>query len=432
MRSTRHHLFAAGALALAPTCMLFPSGCAGSPPPPETVADLCRALIDLEKHGNFNAGKECHDLIENPGGAGSPGGSQGPGTIVSHACAADATAFWPSTVMPIPVCWENPTSNDQDARFQVREAVRDTWERWSQVRFADDWPKCAPGVKGIHIIIADVNPASGVGMTELNGVTASLKNDPAGAPLQVLDGGMVLNFDMSAWPPATAAHPTSGVTFSDARPRTWFIKVIATHEFGHALGFLHEQGRASTPVWCTDRDTNGERPCNAEEGQWDANSIMSYCSSEYTNGGELSEIDKRMLQKKYGAPTSACLPGETACGAGCAYLDRDVENCGACGNTCPASQRCDQGACACPVNYGLCGGTCKSIRSNTNCGSCGKKCGSGTHCDGKKCIPNAACNICTCPDGFVAGPDSCENTTQCRDHICRAHGPRSGHEHSSD
>ena len=40
-----------------------------------------------------------------------------------------------------------------------------------------------------------------------------------------------------------------------------------------------------------------------------------------------------------------CGGGETCCASGCADLDEDAENCGACGVACPSGQECRSGSC---------------------------------------------------------------------------------------
>jgi stigma-specific protein Stig1 len=84
---------------------------------------------------------------------------------------------------------------------------------------------------------------------------------------------------------------------------------------------------------------------------------------------------------------SACAAGLTSCGGVCVDTDEDSQNCGACGNVCPTSAPfCNQGVCAvneCAPGLTSCGGICTNTDfDNANCGACGVVCGPGYSCQG--------------------------------------------------
>ena len=62
---------------------------------------------------------------------------------------------------------------------------------------------------------------------------------------------------------------------------------------------------------------------------------------------------------------------------GCeADLTTDPLNCGACGNACKDGEICWNSACGCPIGYTQCGETCTLLdRDSNNCSACGAKCG---------------------------------------------------------
>ena len=181
---------------------------------------------------------------------------------------------WPES--QISVCWINPS--DDEAMSWTRAAIRETWSAAAAVDFVG-WGTCASGeTEGIRIEIESGNPRSYVG-TDAERVSGA---------------SMWLNFDFETWSPSCRSK------------REACIKSIAVHEFGHALGFAHEQDRSDTPDSCNvDQVDTG---ADVVIGPWDENSVMNYCNPIWNNDGKLSAIDKQGVQATYGErhPAPAC------------------------------------------------------------------------------------------------------------------------------
>jgi Ricin-type beta-trefoil lectin domain/Astacin (Peptidase family M12A) len=228
---------------------------------------------------------------------------------------ANRDYLWPtagSGRTDLHVCWENPdrapgaTSAARAAWRDARRRAVEDWARHARVNFygwdGDDAVNrpttCAEKAPGLRIVICDLPkdarcPALPASQSVVRGHSG-------------LNNGVRLN-------------PTHGVG-------------VVVHEFGHSLGFYHEEERPDAP-----KITGG--PCAKQEfpnakpvtyGAYDKTSTMSYCESPKA-APWLSPNDIAAAQRFYGrrnihslvTPRARCASAQHAAGNGAQVLLQD-------------------------------------------------------------------------------------------------------------
>ncbi|OQW91633.1 MAG: hypothetical protein BWK78_04070 [Thiotrichaceae bacterium IS1] len=198
------------------------------------------------------------------------------------------SSIWSSPT--ISVCWENPTSTNAYYRDIVKNAVEGTWDKVSGVDFVG-WDKCLTNSKGIRIVWKDEPGDSANYWPHTKGLGKQLDGKP---------NGMLLNHEFNNWVEGRGCRNT----------KDYCVRVIGVHEFGHALGFAHEQARRDTATWCTDKQQGGETGGDVYIGAWDLDSVMNYCNPTWSGNGNLSQTDILTVQTYYGQPPGSTLPSK--------------------------------------------------------------------------------------------------------------------------
>lgn len=279
-------------------------------------------------------------------------------------------------------------------RAAVKKAVADTWEKNSLIRFTG-WMNC-PLQK------------------EFTGCNGSEGDGRQGIRIKVLTDGR-----SKACPGTSGDNVGASVRLTFGGRSIARVRATAVHEFGHVLGFDHEQERADNPDWCKEERFNapGDSSCPDSElsAAWDASSVMNYCNVNWSGNGTLSAADISAVRRLYGTPVSVpCDAGLTDCSGACVNISSDVNHCGACDRP------------PCPADHACINGSCRSCACNGRCApsACGRTCtcASDQECDGNQNCVSRCGNIgqqC-CPGGAPCKSSGrYDERTTCFEGVCK-------------
>lgn len=181
------------------------------------------------------------------------------------------SALWPDGI--VYVCWEQFADSPEDKRALVRRSVEESWAAVSALSFRG-WGECVAESAGVRIAVLD-NLLIGPHVKKLGNEVDGIKD------------GMVLNLTFQNWSRSCQSKADE------------CIRTITVHEFGHAIGFAHEQNRFDTPGDCFE-PAQGENGDTMDLTPWDKDSVMNYCANGFMADGKLSELDIKSVQVLYG------------------------------------------------------------------------------------------------------------------------------------
>lgn len=207
--------------------------------------------------------------------------AQVPGQVQQGITKKDTARLWTENNNVVPVCWL--TDGYSREKEIVREAVRNTWEEFANITFTG-WGKCSSPVaernanggttlkyldKFVRISVSHQDSANGGAGGSARVGMAALENSP----------GMWMQFN------------------SDGSADKGRIEYIAVHEFGHVLGFVHEQ---DSPDHDRAHCAGGTEANSSSLTGYDPDSVMNYCNKDGNMKGNLTSKDIVGLRAVYG------------------------------------------------------------------------------------------------------------------------------------
>jgi hypothetical protein len=200
--------------------------------------------------------------------------------------------LWPNATAE--VCWEKMASEQEDKKWAPRRKKIEqlvTSEMQKAGFTLKGWGFCHTESRGIRVkpITELIGPASG----RVQGIGRTIDG--------VVDGVKFL-----------IEYNDKQKTSSGCKDEEICVFLTALHEFGHAIGLLHEHSRPDSP--CS-RDVTIYGDGGLSIGQFDPLSIMNYCASDVSNQIEkearLSQGDLEAIKNLYGK--KMIFPNENAC-----------------------------------------------------------------------------------------------------------------------
>jgi hypothetical protein len=170
-------------------------------------------------------------------------------------------ALWDRDDFPLSVCFQSASNSSAAERQTVRSTVEAAWPQHSEIVRFTGWDTCGPEGADIEILHSST-------ITRSCSTFGKYHETNSGG----CDGIMKLRTPLSS--------PNTNLPYA------------YVHEFGHALGFRHEQSHPDHDTLdptCTDDEALGD---GTVLGPYDPDSIMNYCApaSPVLSAGDIESI----------------------------------------------------------------------------------------------------------------------------------------------
>lgn len=187
------------------------------------------------------------------------------------------------------VCWEDTDKLETEERDYLHHEVFDKWDKEVALDFIG-WKLCSD-TDFPDIIISNLTKPPIIDGKQYGGSTTIL-----GMPINDQPTTIAILFK-DCKNPILNSGDLSRCHRNNRR--------LLLHEFGHVMNLLHEQSRADTPLWCTEKllEAGYEHQADIKEqefiGPWSIDGIMNYCG----NATVPDVWDILEVQKYYGVET---------------------------------------------------------------------------------------------------------------------------------